>query len=98
MRSQEEITQLAANWLLRRYGTGIEVEFHDVSDPRTAARAAGVLREVERRRATLPAVTIDGEYVAIEWFSAWALVDAVEDGLAARAQATGEALAGQPGQ
>ena len=49
-----------------------------------ARRFSDVLQEVERRRWPLPAVTIGGDLVPIEWFSAWGLADAVEDWLVLR--------------
>ena len=49
-----------------------------------ARRFSDVLQEVERRCQPLPAVTIDGALVPIEWFSAWGLADAVEDWLVLR--------------
>ena len=92
MRSQEEITQIAASWLRRRYHDQVAVEFVDAADPEIARRYAEVLRAVEERRWLLPAVTIDGGLVPLEWFSSWGLVDAVEDWLASRQRA--EAPAG----
>ncbi len=91
MRSQEEITQIAASWLRRRYPDQVGVEFVDAADPEVARRYAELLREVEQRRWLLPAVTIDDELVPLEWFSSWGLVDAVEDWLASRARAEAQA-------
>jgi hypothetical protein len=74
---------LAAGWLLRRYAGRVQVEFLDVADPAVAQSHAAVLEEVEKRHWMLPAVTIEGELVLMEWFSPWGIVDAVEDWLAA---------------
>lgn len=41
-----------------------------------------MLAEVERERRGLPALTINDELVPMEWFSAWAIADAVEEWLA----------------
>ncbi len=66
------------------------MEFLDVEDTETRRRFAEVLAEVEERRWYLPAVTIDGQLMPLEWFSAWTLVDLVEDCLAARARVTSQ--------
>lgn len=60
------------------------MEFWDATSPAVAERFADVLKAVEERHWGLPAVTIDGEPVQTHWFSAWGLIDAVEDWLKAR--------------
>ena len=62
-----------------------------MTDPSVEQRFLDVLREFERRRLPLPALTIDGHIVEMEWFSAWGVVDAVEEWLAAR-----QAVAAEP--
>ncbi len=48
-----------------------------------ARKVAGALRAVEERHLFLPAVLIDGALAPVEWFSAWGLVDLVEERFAA---------------
>jgi hypothetical protein len=79
VRSQEEITRFAANWLDQRYGKRMRVEFHDLNDPAVVESLGDLRPTVDVKRARLPIVTINGEVVRIEWFSAWSLIDAVED-------------------
>ena len=85
MRSQEEITRFAAHWLEQRYGDRVAVEFSDVNRPEVAAALSGIGLAVDSRRMRLPVVTIDGAIARIEWFSAWALIDAVESYLTSSA-------------
>jgi hypothetical protein len=78
VRSQEEITHFAADWLDKRYGDRVAVEFLDASKPEAAASLDKLGPLVNRLRMRLPIVTIDDQVARIEWFSAWGLIDAVE--------------------
>ncbi len=57
----------------------MRLEFNDVERPEVARQFADTLRAVEERHLFLPAVLIDGALAPIEWFSAWGLVDLVEE-------------------
>lgn len=90
MRSQEEITHFAADWLDKRYGYRVDVEFYDLSDPVVSASLGALGPLIDRRRMRLPVVTIDDQVAQIEWFSAWGLIDAVEAYMSAAKDAQAE--------
>ena len=75
---------IAAGWLKKRYGDQFDVEFVEMTDSTVAERFADVRAAVAARGWALPAVTIDGELVPMEFFSAWALADVIEDWLATK--------------
>lgn len=62
-----------------------------MTSPTVAERFADVLQAVEDRHWGLPAITLDGELVEVEWFSAWGIIDAVEGRLQTRRQSAQEA-------
>ena len=65
----------------------MKVEFYDVERQEVARRFADTLRAVEEQHLFLPAVLVDGALAPIEWFSAWGLVDLVEERFAATSAA-----------
>jgi hypothetical protein len=79
VRSQEEITHFAASWLDKRYGDRVSVEFQDVGKPGVAASLGSLSAAAGSRQMSLPIVTVGGQIARIQWFSAWGLIDAVEE-------------------
>ncbi len=59
------------------------MEFYDVERQEVEQRFAATLRTVEERHLLLPAVLVDGALAPLEWFSAWGLIDLVEERFAA---------------
>jgi hypothetical protein len=63
------------------------VEFCDANSPDFARQFDDMLRQVDERHLQLPAVVVDGTLAPVEWFSAWGLVELVEERLAALSEA-----------
>jgi hypothetical protein len=87
VRSQEEITILAARLLERQYGDRVTVEFHDLNGEATGERFPEVVRTVAHHNLTLPVVQIERRLTPLPYLSYWAIVDLVENALAEQREA-----------
>ncbi|TAK33471.1 MAG: hypothetical protein EPO21_12900 [Chloroflexota bacterium] len=52
---------MAGEYLLRRYGNGIHVTYHDLKDPAVRARSSAFLTDLSQQGWALPTVLVDGE-------------------------------------